>query len=219
MRTGEEYRPVPRRTGPAHTGHATEAMPPPRPRPERGRGRSMTPLVPQVSEPKLGGGHDHDTAGDHGRQGDRQVGIGPGVGKETPVLSQVVGCNSRARGQNEKREKEHALRRTQPEVHHMARHGSGEYPAVRPESRRLVKIPSAAYCVRRLTGIGAVAQFGRAPESHSGGRGFDPHPLHHLFASGEKVPRRSSAQRNEAGPPRGARRFPAPRLAATAVRC
>ena len=29
--------------------------------------------------------------------------------------------------------------------------------------------------------IGAVAQFGRAPEWHSGGQGFDPPQLHFLF--------------------------------------
>jgi putative endonuclease len=57
---------------------------------------------------------------------------------------------------------------------------------------------------------GAVAQFGRAPESHSGGRGFDPHPLHQpspealrkaKAATPEPVPRRGAAQ---AGAPRGA---------------
>src|SRR5437016_10751293 len=42
---------------------------------------------------------------------------------------------------------------------------------------------------------GAVAQFGRAPEWHSGGREFDPHRLHQFL---QRVTRRPSATRPSA---------------------
>ena len=37
------------------------------------------------------------------------------------------------------------------------------------------------FCKRLNRNVWGVSSVGRAPESHSGGRGFDPHTLHHRF--------------------------------------
>ena len=53
------------------------------------------------------------------------------------------------------------------------RPATGRYLSSRPVVRRLQPHPPDP------TG-GAVAQLGRAPDWQSGGRGFDPHQLHHF---------------------------------------
>jgi hypothetical protein len=52
---------------------------------------------------------------------------------------------------------------------------------------------------QQSTHFGAVAQLGRAPDWQSGGRGFDPHQLHHPFISGLDFPQVAEGRCGYAG--------------------